>query len=327
MTQLYSLVFARQAHAELLIAALDGPHQAVANRAAFIAAIGKRRPAVAYVDVNLLSEIDGETSTVPIVAIVDGALDGIVRSLVAFPWLSNTISVALLSGPQAKTNVAMVRHRIDHHHVLSAECQGRGVLIAASSRREQRLDRVREYFAAQNAAEKMIATVTDVVEELITNALYDAPVEAGYFMTPVERTADVELPPEYACEISYGIDNDNAFVRCRDPFGALTRKRLLSVLDRCNRKGVSLDESRGGAGLGLWRIFSCASSVAVIVIPGRLTDILVWFELKKQPRAASRILHAVHMFFPDADADGARGRFAADHDHDLMDDSFTALLS
>ena len=183
---------------------------------------------------------------------------------------------------------------------------------------------MRDYFAAQNASAKTIATITDVAEELMTNALYDAPVEAGYFMTRVERTAEVELPPEHACEISYGIDRGNAFVRCRDPFGALKRGRLLNVLDRCSRKNVQLDESRGGAGLGFWRVFSSAAAIAVAVIPGRLTDILVWVELKKKPL---RQLQVVHLFMPDDQAFDGIGRFAADHNHDLMDDSFTALLS
>jgi len=350
---LSSLVYARDAYTKLLVANLSGPHQVVTSCLGFSAAVAKRQVAVAYVDCDLLPQIQGDTAGLPIVGIFDGSLEAAVRLLVQFPWLSHLVSPVMLSAPGAKASLGMVRHRIDchgtDHHVLSANSVGRAALVAASNRRESRIERVREYFEAQNASAKTIARVTDVAEELIVNALYDAPVEAGYFMTPVERTADVELPPERACELSYGLDDGYAFVRCRDPFGALTRHRLASVLERCNTHSVSLDESRGGAGLGLWRIFSSASSIAIVCIPGQLTDIIVWFELRTSrtknvtteivplqggsvsglpSTAPSARLQAVQLFFPQEHArDSARGRFAADHDYDLIDESFTALLS
>jgi hypothetical protein len=156
------------------------------------------------------------------------------------------------------------------------------------------------------------------------NALYDAPVESGYFKQAVSRTEDVEMPPDHACEISYGIERGNAFVRVRDPFGALQRHRLLEVLNRCNRGTVSLDESRGGAGLGLWRVFTTASTVAVTVIPGRITDILVGI-VTKNGRITPGLL-AAHMFFA-ADPATSLDTMAADDDHDLFDQSITLVVA
>ena len=150
----------------------------------------------------------------------------------------------------------------------------------------------------------------------MSNALYDAPVEAGYFKNVVPRTQDVNLPPNCACEISYGIDETNGFLRVRDPFGAFTRARLLGVLARCSGGGVSLDESRGGAGLGLWRVFSIASTVAITVVPGRLTDILVGIVTKDAgKRAPGQRLLAVHLFFNSNTED------ALPDEHDVLDDS------
>src|SRR5262249_5765420 len=153
----------------------------------------------------------------------------------------------------------------------------------------------------QGVSARTIASSSDVAEELVTNALYDAPVEAGYFKRAVQRTEDVQLPPEHACEISYGLEHDSVFVRVRDPFGALTRCRLLGVLNRCQATGISLDESRGGAGLGLWRIFATASTIAITVIPGLLTDILVRIETRRR-RSATKQLLAAHLFFPEEPA-------------------------
>ena len=323
-----SLVYAREPNAAALTKALSGPVTRVKSRKEFLAAT-LRGPAIAFVDVDLLGQVEGETSNVPIVGIVnDDSLPSTIKSLGSYPWLSHLVAKSLLVSPFAKAHLRMFEERIaegPEHVFLGDDAVGRVALLTSSNRREHRFERMREFFGGRGFSTRTMTSISDVAEELVTNALYDAPVEAKYFKAPVPRTEDVELPPAHACEISYGIDHGSGFVRVRDPFGALTRVRLLGVLNRCNSNAVALDESRGGAGLGLWRVFSIASTIAITVIPGRLTDILVRVESKKGKAAARQTL-GVHLFFPEVQAlDGAQGRFAADHDYDLMDESFTSI--
>ena len=323
-----AFVFARDTCAALIIGALDRPHLRLRTRAEFVAARLRHDPAIAFVEADLIPLIEGETTKLVVVAIVDDTLAEAVRSLSSFPWLSHLVTVAMLAMPRASVHLERLIEQLEHgptQHVMGTAGVGRVALLAASSRREARFERMREFFSTQGMTARTVTLITDVAEELVTNALYDAPAEAGYFKTPVARTSDVDLPPEHACEISYGIEQGSAFVRIRDPFGALGRDRVIGVLNRCNATDVALDESRGGAGLGLWRVFSSASTISITVIPGRLTDILVRIETKKG-RSIGKSMLAIHMFFPDELAlDGAQSRFAADHDADLMDDSFTAL--
>jgi hypothetical protein len=321
----YALVYARAAYAHALIAALDLPYVVVTNRADLAAVVAKQRPKLAYVDRELVAQIQSDVVGVPVVAVVDGGLDALVSTLTEFPWLSHVIGTGALS----PATLARLHLRIAHgaeHPILGAAGVGRAALLAHSDRREARLERLREFFDAQRVPSRIVASLSDVAEELMTNALYDAPAEAGLAAT-VSRTVEVELPPERACEISYGVEGGGAFVRVRDPFGALTRERLLAVLERCNRSGIALDESRGGAGLGMWRVFSSSSTIVITVMPGRLTDVLVWIDAAKR-RGAAKASHALHLFFPEQHvSDGVHGRFAADHDHDLIDESFTGLPS
>jgi hypothetical protein len=150
----------------------------------------------------------------------------------------------------------------------------------------------------------MISRIYDIAEELVMNALYNAPSEAGYFKQPVSRTEDVTLPFERACEVSYGLEGENAFVRLRDPFGALRHERLIEVLARCKARSVELDESRGGAGLGMWRVFSTATTVMITVVPGRMTDILVRIALT--PGRSAKQLLAADLFFLPSDRPAER---------------------
>jgi hypothetical protein len=168
-------------------------------------------------------------------------------------------------------------------------------LLNSSCRREERFERMREFFVKNGLSQRGVKTLVDVSEELVTNALYDAPVDAGYFEHHVSRTEDVDLPSDRACEISYGIDATTVFVRVRDPFGALERNRLQEVLNRCNSGEVALDESRGGAGLGLWRVFSAASTIAITVVPKTMTEMLIEFSIK-DGRLVAPALHAIHLF-------------------------------
>jgi hypothetical protein len=93
----------------------------------------------------------------------------------------------------------------------------------------------------------------------------------------------------------YACRDDLAVVRVRDPFGSLSRKRLVEVLTRCARTdmGVEVDETMGGAGLGLWKIFSTASFVAISVIDNRHTEFLVGIG----KRAPGPKPFAFHLFF------------------------------
>jgi hypothetical protein len=151
------------------------------------------------------------------------------------------------------------------------------------------------------------------------NALYDAPFEAGYFKKSVSRDQDVELPQDRACEISYGVERGQPFVRVRDPFGALSRERLLDVLDRCNDKEVRLDESRGGAGLGMWRVLTAASTVTITVVPRKVTDIVVTFPLKR--------VSALHLYLEDRRKDVELAESPDEESEDGFDRSVTLVVA
>jgi hypothetical protein len=127
----------------------------------------------------------------------------------------------------------------------------------------------------------------------------------------VSRTQDIALPDDCACDLAYGSSPDFAIVQVRDPFGSLSRSRLIDVLARCATRDmtVEVDETMGGAGLGMWRIFANATFVAISVVKNRHTEILVGIA-KKNP--VTRRPFAVHLFFRES----TRRRFwtlAKDH--------------
>jgi hypothetical protein len=286
---------------------------------------------LAFLDLDLLHDIDSDLGIPFVIGILDckphEALEHAVRALEKHPWLSHIILSSELAAPDSQAWLARLLERKaagPERRFLGPSGIGRVALLANASRRHQRFDRIGEFFTKHGMNERANVLISEVAEELVMNALYDAPTEAGYFSSPRRRDEDVELPPQLACQISYGIDAGSVFIRVSDPFGALTRSRIVEVLARCNNRSVALDESRGGAGLGLWRIFSIASTIMISVVPGLLTEILVGIKTRNG-RLLTKQLEGLHLFF-DEEVGVAQ---PATHDRGLglMDQSVTLVFA
>jgi hypothetical protein len=113
-----------------------------------------------------------------------------------------------------------------------------------------------------------------------------------------------------------------AVVRVRDPFGALTRERLVEVLTRCahtDEMPIDLDGSMGGAGLGLWQVATAASVFAISVVKDHHTEILIGVETRPTKPAP----FAFHLFF----RGGARRRIWKTVDEETGPASDTASIT
>jgi hypothetical protein len=254
--------------------------------------------------IELATTADQLVPAGPVIAICDDSLRTAIGWLSSHPWLSHVVSATMLQHPMAVEHLGNVTSTLTSGQRprlldwVGQKMAGRRVRLANTNRRVERLDRMSEFFDGKGVGTRTIQLLRDVAEELLTNAFYDAPVAAGVLEKPISRTEAVSLPDDNACDMVYGCREDLAIVRVKDPFGSLTRKRLVEVLARCARTdmGVEVDETMGGAGLGLWRIFSAASFVAVSVIDNRHTEFLVGIG-KRAPGGLRPF--AFHLFFRD----------------------------
>ncbi len=259
---------------------------------------------VTFLDDSTIAELGTHVPPGPVIAICDDTLQAAVGWLPSHPWLSHVMSAAMLRHPMAAEHLGNVMATVTSTGKLrlldwlGPSLAGRRVRLARASRRADRLERMTTYFEDHQVSARTIELLRDAAEELLTNAFYDAPVAAGLLDQPISRTQDVALSDDSACDMVYGCRDDLAIVRVRDPFGSLSRTRLVEVLTRCARTdmAVEVDETMGGAGLGLWRIFSAASFVAIAVVNNRHTEFLVG--IGKRVAAASRPF-AFHLFFQD----------------------------
>jgi hypothetical protein len=147
--------------------------------------------------------------------------------------------------------------------------------------------------------------VAEVAHEMLMNAMYDAP--AGLDGLPRyahDRKQDIELEEGELPMFRFAADGVHVALQIVDPFGRLTRTHVLDGILRglagSEGSGEVLDTSGGGAGLGLYRIYSQSTVMVVDVVPGRYTSVTSFFDLDVNPRDVRTMPVSLHLFDPTA---------------------------
>ncbi len=159
--------------------------------------------------------------------------------------------------------------------------------------------------AVQNAQDAgarryILRRIESVTDELLMNALYDAPAAIDG-LTPYEhvarRSGKTAHPDEARALLRYACDGRYFAVSVEDRFGELKKETILEHLLRArNEKGrPKLDDSRG-AGLGLYFILSSVTSFIVNVTPQARTEVLCLFDLRQRGREQRTCAKSLHIF-------------------------------
>ncbi len=169
---------------------------------------------------------------------------------------------------------------------------------------EVHLTRLRDYQGRQRALDdilgaaeklgvrsKVRAQIGQVCEELLMNALYDAPVdEQGRLLFgEVDLKARLEKLSPRPVSIRYASTETGFAVSVRDRFGRLDKSTILRYLDKCLHSGQQIDRKVYGAGLGLYLVANAATQYIVNIAPGMATEVVCTFD-RKGVRTGLRVL-------------------------------------
>jgi CRP-like cAMP-binding protein/CheY-like chemotaxis protein len=154
--------------------------------------------------------------------------------------------------------------------------------IRKSSERDWLREQMAEHFSKLGIRKTIVDTVNTVLEELLMNAIYDAPVDAGGkpIYNHLPRTEEVALKPQEQGRFRFACDGQFLAVSVEDPFGALTPDTTLKYLDSCygGRAGeMQADGKKAGAGRGLHQIIENSQLVVFNVTPHKRTEVIALF--------------------------------------------------
>jgi len=133
--------------------------------------------------------------------------------------------------------------------------------------------------------------IAQCVDEMLINALYDAPVDAQgrRVFQGVSPRARIALRTEHSAAVQYACDGKRFAISVRDVFGTLQRQTVLHYLHKCARAERPIDRKVEGAGLGLYLMVHAATAVFFHVLPGIATEVLCWFDVDPPGRACAQL--------------------------------------
>jgi hypothetical protein len=124
--------------------------------------------------------------------------------------------------------------------------------------------------------------IEQCIDEMLMNALYDAPVdEQGKpIFSEIPTKTRISLRVEQKVVVQYACDGKQFAVSVRDAFGTLERNTVLRYLHKCLHSEQQIDRKVGGAGLGLYLMTNSSTTVYFNVLPGVATEAVCVFDLE-----------------------------------------------
>ena len=182
---------------------------------------------------------------------------------------------------------------LERHLSWGAAIQERPV--RDSREREPLIDELADHFKGLGVREAMLDRVRTATEELLMNAIYDAPHDARGkpLYNHLARTQPITLAVQRQGVLRYGTDGMWVGVSVSDPFGGLRRATLSRYLESlAGGATVSLNDAhgsgKGGAGRGLKLLIDSADLTVFNVAVGKKTEVISLFNLERAAAGDSK---------------------------------------
>jgi hypothetical protein len=168
--------------------------------------------------------------------------------------------------------------------------------ISSSAERDLTVAAIQERVTSLQVPKRVAEMFGELAHELIMNAMYDAPVDAqGRPRYAADRKAELRLEPREQPTVWLATDGSRLVLQVADPFGRLQRHHVMNGLAR-GLAGGEMDQSHGGAGLGMMMCHNSAALLVFDVRPGIRTEVTAVFELDLNLREFRTQARSIHYF-------------------------------
>jgi hypothetical protein len=180
------------------------------------------------------------------------------------------------------------------HYARLRDFEGRGRAI----------DTVLSYAEEAKMRRQVRTAIGAVCEELLMNALYDAPVDDSgkQIFADVDPHARRDTRSPRPVSIRYAATESHFAVAVRDRFGRLAKNTILAYIEKCIGSPNQIDRKTYGAGLGLYLVANAAATYVVNVAYGIATEVVCTFD-----RGAKTPLRLVGVFVHPGNAELLKG--------------------
>lgn len=154
------------------------------------------------------------------------------------------------------------------------------ITIVRGGQRSEIVSQLAEKVRARGQSARIASMAMLVTDELISNAVHNAPVDAAgvHYRKDLPRDQELHLDERHQVRLRWGCDARFLAVEVTDRFGSLDRDTILNALAR---HGVR--ESGGGAGMGLALTYSSCDHLIFNLAPGTRTEVIALIDVRHPP--------------------------------------------
>jgi CRP-like cAMP-binding protein len=157
--------------------------------------------------------------------------------------------------------------------------------ITESEKRSEIRDQIVNQLNLIGIRKSLISRMELVLEELLMNALYDAPIdEAGKSIhNHKSRQTPISLSDDQAIKVKFATDGVYAVISVEDPFGSFKKDDLIDYLENnlfIHDENFNEKKGKGGAGKGLYLIAQNSNLVVFNVAKFTRTEVIALFSFE-----------------------------------------------
>jgi hypothetical protein len=164
--------------------------------------------------------------------------------------------------------------------LMGAQAKVQTVKFMVSNQKQNAVEAVKNYLLAAKFQSRMATVVANAVDELLMNAMFDAPVDelGRQLLASTPRATALKLEGRHAVEMQVGYDGRFVGIQVIDLFGSLDKLKLLTHISKIyTDEEYKVKTTIAGAGIGLATVFRSGGSF-FFVSEGQLrTEVTVFF--------------------------------------------------
>ena len=258
---------------------------------------------VAHFD-GALEMLEAAQASLPTVAMSSGDDLEVLRSLVCDAGISNVI--AHPGGSRdALVELVITADKLLRDDLFGLDKYLRGddatfrrSRLTGARERDRELAELSDFLRSHNAPRHLIPTIVNAADEMLTNAMYNAPVHSSGQprYASMSRRTKIELAASEHVQLEYGVHKGVFGISVSDNFGRLRLGHLSKSIHRCVSDDDPIEQKAGGAGLGLFLIARTAQQFIINVNPGQRSEAIGLWALDRKALRTQRSHHSVHFF-------------------------------
>lgn len=192
------------------------------------------------------------------------------------------------AGPGGRVLAGFLRDLEAGGEIPSAATERQAMTLTHTRDRAKALEAVSSLLSGFRCDPRVSAAIETTVDELIANAIFDAPVDeqGRQLYGGTARSTEMELRGRQEVRLSFGHCGNRLYFTVKDGFGSLDRGAALRHITR-DFKGKEYipDDARANAGLGLATGFATGASYLLTCEPGVRTEVTAFFGMESGYRA------------------------------------------